>query len=122
VNVILNVLGYLLILNLKKKKKSVIKQGYKNMLENLLKSVCGSKSYAFQRKRKLFILWSIIDFSFKESLGKLRSWRVEHGKRNANSAAHVLAREAYSLRVWIEEISNCICDIVTGEQWLWLID
>jgi len=63
----------------------------------------------------------------KEGLGKLRSWRVEHVKRAANSTAHILVREAFSYvidRVWVEEISYCIYDIVNKEQWLlidWLI-
>lgn len=29
----------------------------------------------------------------KEGLRKLRSWRIEHDKRDANSAVHSLARE-----------------------------
>jgi hypothetical protein len=57
----------------------------------------------------------------KEILGKLRPWRVEHVKGDANSTAHILAREAFPCVidwVWVEEIPNCICDIVTKEQCL----
>jgi hypothetical protein len=55
----------------------------------------------------------------KEGLGKLRSWRVEYVKSDANSATHMLAREAFSCvinRVWVEEIPNRIYDIVTKEN------
>jgi len=31
----------------------------------------------------------------KENLGKLSSWRVEHVKRDANYAVHILAREVF---------------------------
>jgi hypothetical protein len=57
--------------------------------------------------------------AIKEGLGKLRSWRVEYVKSDANSATHMLAREAFSCvinRVWVEEIPNRIYDIVTKEN------
>lgn len=60
----------------------------------------------------------------KEVLGKLRLWRIEHVKRDTNSAAHILAREVFSCvidKVWDEEISNCICDILTNEQCLLIV-
>jgi len=63
--------------------------------------------------------------AIKEGLGKLRSWRVEYVKSDANSATHMLAREAFSCvinRVWVEEIPNRIYDIVTKENGSWLID
>lgn len=52
-------------------------------------------------------------------LSQLRSWTIEHIKREANFAAHSLAREAIINvvdKVWIEEISNCIYGIVNREQ------
>jgi len=55
----------------------------------------------------------------KDGLGKLRSWSIEHVKRDANYAAHFLACETiYSVidKVLVEEISKCICGIVTNEQ------
>jgi hypothetical protein len=60
----------------------------------------------------------------KEVLGKLRSWRIEHVKRDANFVAHILAREVFSCvidKVWDEEISNCIYDILTNEQCLLIV-
>lgn len=49
----------------------------------------------------------------------LRSWMVHHVKTDANSGAHSLAKAApahFSYRIWIEETSSCIYNIVTLEQ------
>jgi hypothetical protein len=57
--------------------------------------------------------------SIKLGLSQLKSWQINHVKRYANSAAHVLAREAIKNvidRVWVEETPNCIYGIVLGEQ------
>ena len=50
---------------------------------------------------------------------RLRSWRVKHLKRDANSAAHSLARKAILdviNKVWVKETSSCIYGIVNREQ------
>jgi ribonuclease HI len=60
----------------------------------------------------------IVD-GIKLGLSQLRSWQINHVKRDANSAAHVLAREAIKNvidRVWVEETPNCIYGIVLREQ------
>jgi ribonuclease HI len=51
-------------------------------------------------------------------LHELRSWQICHSKRTNNYAAHGLAKEAVlnvMNKVWMEEISNCICDVVSSE-------
>jgi hypothetical protein len=60
----------------------------------------------------------IID-GIRSGLHHLRSWQIHHVKRDANSAAHTLAREAIKSvidRVWIEEVPPCIYGIVIREQ------
>jgi hypothetical protein len=55
----------------------------------------------------------------KEGLNQLKSWRIAHVKREANSAAYVLAREAIKCvidSVWLEQTLNCIYGIVTREK------
>lgn len=55
----------------------------------------------------------------KVGLCTLRSWQIVHIKRDANSTAHDLAREAISSvidRVWVEKILNYIYGIVIKEQ------
>jgi hypothetical protein len=54
----------------------------------------------------------------KSILTGLRSWQI-HIKREANFAAHELTKAATKQvmdSVWMEEISLCVCDIVTLEQ------
>ena len=54
----------------------------------------------------------------KEVLGSLQSWFICHVKRDANQAAHGLAKEVTVTsmeRNWIEETLNCISDIVNLE-------
>jgi ribonuclease HI len=54
----------------------------------------------------------------KEVLGSLRSWLICHVKRDANQAAHGLAKNATVTSMeqnWIEETPNCISDIVKLE-------
>jgi hypothetical protein len=51
----------------------------------------------------------------------LRSWRVKHLQRDANSAAHSLAKEAILDvidRVWVKETSSCIYGIANREQFV----
>ena len=48
-----------------------------------------------------------------------RNWEVRHVYRQANMAAHGLAKEAAahdSERVWLEEVPNCICQTVVLER------
>jgi hypothetical protein len=48
-------------------------------------------------------------------LNNLRSWFIGHVKKDANSAAHILAKEAgrhANEQIWMEEIPNCILNIV----------
>lgn len=50
---------------------------------------------------------------------QLRSWKIDHVKKNANSIAYTLAREAIRSvidKLWIEEILNCIYGIVIRKQ------
>lgn len=52
-----------------------------------------------------------------------RSWMVNHVKREVNSAAHYLAKDAllFNLdRVWMEECPQCIVSIISLEQLLLL--
>jgi ribonuclease HI len=52
-------------------------------------------------------------------LGTRRQWHIRHVKREANSAAHGLAKFASrtsDLIVWMEESPSCILDIVILEQ------
>lgn len=52
-------------------------------------------------------------------LNNLRSWFIAHVKRDANSAAHVLAKEAVrhvNDQIWMEEVPMCIYDIITLEH------
>jgi hypothetical protein len=52
-------------------------------------------------------------------LGMHQSWMVSHVKREANSAAHHLAKFALlcpTEQIWMEEIPKCIYDIVLLEQ------
>jgi hypothetical protein len=57
----------------------------------------------------------------KVVLNRLRSWNIGHVKREANSAAHILAKEVAAgtledERIWMEETPLCISDIVFLEQ------
>jgi ribonuclease HI len=55
----------------------------------------------------------------KMVLSSLRSWEVMHVKREANMAAHKLAKEASKIhmdRVLIEDCPPCILDIVNLER------
>lgn len=48
-----------------------------------------------------------------------QSWMVSHVKRGSNIAIHGLAKMVLSYpneRIWMEEISSCIYDIVLLEQ------
>jgi hypothetical protein len=48
-----------------------------------------------------------------------RSWMICHVKREANAAAHELARAAVKTpmdRIWIEDIPSCIFDLVNLER------
>jgi hypothetical protein len=47
-------------------------------------------------------------------LNSLSNWKSNHVHRNINGAAHILAKLA-SKNV-IDEIPDCICDIVQAEQ------
>jgi len=50
----------------------------------------------------------------------MRSWRIEHVKRNVNLVAHTIAKEAILCvidRVWVEETLNCICSTIFREQY-----
>jgi ribonuclease HI/exonuclease III len=52
-------------------------------------------------------------------LNNLRSWFAGHAKREANFAAHFLAKEAVKNvmdQIWMEEVPNCIENVVTLEQ------
>ncbi|XP_059429714.1 uncharacterized protein LOC132163437 isoform X3 [Corylus avellana] len=52
-------------------------------------------------------------------LNSRRSWMVMHTKRDANQAAHGLAKQVVRNQmdcVWIEEISSCISNIVVLEH------
>jgi hypothetical protein len=60
----------------------------------------------------------IID-DIREILNCIQSWQIGNVSRVVNSAAHNLAKTTVKQvidRVWIEEISNCICDLVLLEQ------
>lgn len=60
----------------------------------------------------------IID-DIKLVLGSLRSWSIRHIRREANVAAHVLAKYAilnFDSHVWLEETPSCILDTVILEQ------
>jgi hypothetical protein len=51
-------------------------------------------------------------------LGSLRNWNIGHVKREANFVAHGLAKNAIRISmdiVWLEELLNCIRDIVILE-------
>ena len=51
-------------------------------------------------------------------LGSRRSWRVCHTKREANGAAHGLAKEAtrdFINKIWLEDTPSCISHIVNLE-------
>jgi cystathionine beta-lyase/cystathionine gamma-synthase len=55
----------------------------------------------------------------KKVLNSFHGWEVRYVKRDANMAAHGLAKEATRIvmdRAWIEETSNNIFDIVNVEQ------
>lgn len=55
----------------------------------------------------------------KTVLRMFRSWKVCHVKRDANGAAHGLAKQGVKTpmnKVWIEEIPQAIFDIVTLER------
>jgi hypothetical protein len=59
----------------------------------------------------------IVD-GIKFKLQQLRSWSIEHVKRDANTIAHTIAKEAISCvidRVWVEEIPTCIFGIISME-------
>lgn len=46
-------------------------------------------------------------------------WEIRHVNRQANMAAHGLAKEAVahvSGRVWLEEVPNCISETVNLER------
>jgi hypothetical protein len=52
-------------------------------------------------------------------LGSLRNWNIRHVNREVNFAAHGLAKNAIRIfmdNVWLEELPNCIRDIVILEQ------
>jgi hypothetical protein len=52
-------------------------------------------------------------------LNGLNNWCICHVRKNANSAAHNLAKatiKQITYIVWMEEIHSCICDIVLLEQ------
>jgi hypothetical protein len=52
-------------------------------------------------------------------LRSLRRWRIVHVKREANIAAHKLAKEAARKPIdciWLEEPPNCIFDTIILEQ------
>ena len=54
-----------------------------------------------------------------ELLKSFRCWDIGHTKKTANGAAHGLAKAAVresGEKIWIEEISSTIYDIVTLEQ------
>jgi hypothetical protein len=56
----------------------------------------------------------------KAGLCQMRSWRIEHVKRNVNLVAHTIAKEAILCvidRVWVEETLNCICSTIFREQY-----
>ena len=49
-------------------------------------------------------------------LNNLRSWLIGHVKRDLNSTAHFLAKEAMKSvmdQIWMEEVPNCILNDVT---------
>lgn len=55
----------------------------------------------------------------KGVLSRLRSWQVCHTKRKANCAANSLVKVVVKHimdRVWIEDISECIHDVVILKQ------
>jgi hypothetical protein len=52
-------------------------------------------------------------------LNSLSNWKPNLVHRNINVVAHLLAKLATQSvidRIWRDEISNCICDIVQAEQ------
>jgi hypothetical protein len=56
----------------------------------------------------------------KAGLCQIRSWRIEHVKRNANLVAHTIAKNAILCvidRVWVEETPNCICGTIFKERY-----
>lgn len=61
----------------------------------------------------------VVEEDAKSILGKLRSWKINHVKRDANMAAHTLAKFGLTCtmeHVWMEEIPECIFPIVTLEH------
>jgi len=65
-------------------------------------------------------IWSnfghIVD-DIKLELRQLRSWRIDHVKRDANTTTHTIAKKAilYVIdRVWVTEIPNYICGIISS--------
>jgi hypothetical protein len=55
----------------------------------------------------------------KSVLSNLRRWTINHIKREANSVAHELAKEATRKdmdHVWIEEVPSCIVETVILER------
>jgi len=49
----------------------------------------------------------------------MQSWQICHARQEANCGAQGLAKatvKQVTNKVWLEEILNCICDIILFEQ------
>jgi hypothetical protein len=74
---------------------------------------------AITAKEPSFHRYGQIVEDIKLVLQSLRKWKVSHTKRDGNNAVHALAKEASRTvtdNTWIEEVPNCISNIVILEQ------
>ena len=70
--------------------------------------------------------WSIskVIEGVKLSLHCFKAWKVTHTHREANAAAHQLARKASAVsdcNVWVEDISPCIVEKCSKMYPIWLM-
>lgn len=82
----------------------------------------GDSLQVVQSLRNMSPNWSSYGKIIEDARGILytrRSWMVSHVKREANSAAPHLAKNAFTMsldRVWMEERPQCIVSIVSLEH------
>jgi ribonuclease HI len=74
---------------------------------------------ALEEKGENWLRYGQIVEDTKSVLRSFRQWRISHVRREANGAAHGLAKEAIRSgmdKVWMEEIPHCISNIVCLER------
>ncbi|KAL2942997.1 Serine hydroxymethyltransferase 2 [Bienertia sinuspersici] len=79
---------------------------------------CLVLAMAVKKEKKERTLFGLIVSDICSLLGLCFNVSISHIRRNANKAAHGLANASFDfgeLRVWLEEIPDCIFDIVTKD-------